>query len=51
MAERLEMTPQTYQHLVNKKQLSFADIKRIADAVGLDMKIEFIPKTTENLAV
>ena len=29
VAERMGITPQTYQHLINKKQLSFSDVKRI----------------------
>lgn len=43
IAEKLEMTPQTYQHLINKKQFSFADMKRIADAANFKLMIEFVP--------
>ena len=43
IAEKLEMTPQTYQHLINKKQFSFADMKRIADAAGFRLMIDFLP--------
>lgn len=43
IAEKLEMTPQTYQHLINKKQFSFADMKRIADAANFKLMIEFLP--------
>ena len=43
IADKLEMTPQTYQHLINKKQFSFSDMKRIADAAGFKLIIDFIP--------
>lgn len=43
IAEKLEMTPQTYQHLINKKQFGFSDMKRIADVAGFKLMIEFVP--------
>lgn len=50
VAERMGITPQTYQHLINKKQLSFADVKRIADNAGFKVMIDFVPvqSRTEN---
>ena len=43
VAERMGITPQTYQHLINKKQLSFSDVKRIADNAGFKVMINFVP--------
>lgn len=48
IADKLEMTPQTYQHLINKKQFSFADMKRIANAAGFRLLIEFAPVKKAN---
>ncbi len=44
IAEKLGITPQTYQHLINKKQLSFADVNKICDAMGCNLVIDFVPK-------
>ncbi len=44
IAEKLGITPQTYQHLINKKQLSFADVNRICDVMGCDLVIDIIPR-------
>ncbi len=44
IAEKLGITPQTYQHLINKKQLSFADVNKICDAMGCDLVIDIVPK-------
>ena len=43
IADKLEITPQTYQHLINKKQFSFSDMKRIADVAGFKLMIDFVP--------
>ena len=43
VADSLGITPQTYQHLINKKQLSFSDVKRIADVAGFELHIDFVP--------
>lgn len=29
ISDKLGISPQTYQHLINKKQLSFADVKNM----------------------
>lgn len=42
IADKLEITPQTYQHLINKKQFSFADMKRICDAMDCDLMIDIV---------
>jgi hypothetical protein len=43
VADTLGITPQTYQHLINKKQLGFVDVKRIADAAGFEIHVDFVP--------
>lgn len=35
--------PQQYTNIVNKENLAFRDVKRIVNAIGLDVKIEFVP--------
>ena len=42
IASKLNMTPQTYQHLINKKQLSFSDIKKIGNVAGFKVMIDFV---------
>ena len=41
IAERLGMLPQTYNTLINKKNFSFADMKKILDVMDLDLYIDF----------
>lgn len=43
ICDSLEMLPQTYQTLINKKNFSFADMKRILDAMGVELRIDFVP--------
>lgn len=43
VAEKMGITPQTYQHLINKKQFSFSDMKRIANAAGFRLIIDLVP--------
>lgn len=43
VAERMECKPQQYTNIVNKENLAFRDVKRIANAIGLDVKVEFVP--------
>ena len=43
VAERMECKPQQYTNIVNKENLAFRDVKRIANAIGLDVKIDFVP--------
>ncbi len=49
IADKLGITPQTYQHLINKKQLSFADVNKICDAMGCDLVIDFVPKEKQDI--
>lgn len=44
VSAKLDMLPQTYQNLVNKKNLSFADVDRILATIGLELYIEFVEK-------
>lgn len=45
VAERMECKPQQYTNIVNKENLAFRDVKKIANAIGLNVKIEFVPDT------
>ena len=42
VAENMQVKPQQYTNIVNKKNLSFEDTKRIISACGYKMQIEFI---------
>lgn len=43
VAEKMECKPQQYTNIVNKENLAFRDVKRIANAIGLNVKIDFVP--------
>ena len=43
ICDKLDMLQQTYQTLSNKKNFSFADMKRILDCMNLELKIDFVP--------
>ena len=43
VAERMECKPQQYTNIVNKENLAFRDVKRIANAIGLELRVEFVP--------
>lgn len=43
VADRMGCKPQQYTNIVNKENLAFRDVKRIANAIGLDVRIEFVP--------
>ena len=43
ICDKLDMLPQTYQTLINKKNFSFADMKRILDCMDVELKIDFVP--------
>lgn len=42
VCDKLNMIPQTYQTLINKKQFSFADMKRICDAMDCDLVLDIV---------
>lgn len=41
IAKQMGISPQALQNLLNKKQLSFADIKRVLDCINCDLLIDF----------
>lgn len=43
VAEKMEVKPQQYNNIVNKENLAFRDVKRIAVACGYELQIDFIP--------
>ena len=43
VAEKMEVKPQQYTNIVNKENLAFRDVKRIAIACGYELHIDFIP--------
>lgn len=43
VAEKMEVKPQQYTNIVNKENLAFRDVKRIAIACGYELQIDFIP--------
>ena len=43
VAKNMQVKPQQYTNIVNKENLAFRDVKRIANAIGLNVKIEFVP--------
>ena len=42
VAEKMEVKPQQYTNIVNKENLAFRDVKRIAIAGGYELHIDFI---------
>ena len=43
ICDKQGMLPQTYQTLINKKNFSFADMKRILDCMDVELRIDFVP--------
>ena len=43
VAEKMEVKPQQYTNIVNKENLAFKDVKRIAIACGYELQIDFVP--------
>ena len=44
IAKSFDISPQAFQNLLNKKQLSFSDIKRILDCVDYQLVYDFVTK-------
>jgi transcriptional regulator with XRE-family HTH domain len=44
LAASLDMIPQAFSKLLSKKNFSFEDAKKILNALGYDLSIEFIKK-------
>ena len=47
VAEKMKCKPQQYTNIVNKENLAFRDVKRIANAIGLNVRIEFVPVSND----
>ena len=43
VAEKMEVKPQQFTNIVNKENLAFRDVKRIAAACGYELRIDFAP--------
>ena len=43
VAEKMGVKPQQYTNIVNKENLAFRDVKRIAIACGYKLQIDFVP--------
>ena len=43
VAEKMEVKPQQYTNIVNKENLAFRDVKRIAISCGYELHIDFVP--------
>ena len=43
VAEKMKVKPQQYNNIVNKENLAFRDVKRIVNACGYELHIEFVP--------
>ena len=43
VSEKMGVKPQQYTNIVNKENLAFRDVKRIAIACGYELHIEFMP--------
>lgn len=50
IAKQMGISPQALQNLLNKKQLSFSDIKRVLDCINCDLLVDFSVKTTSTNA-
>lgn len=42
ICDNLGILPQTYQTLINKKNFSFADMKRILNCMNVELHIDFV---------
>ena len=44
VAEKMGCKPQQYTNIVGKENFAFRDVKRIAEAAGYKLMVEFIPE-------
>lgn len=44
VAEKMGCKPQQYTNIVNKENFAFRDVKRITNAAGYKLMIDFIPE-------
>lgn len=45
ICDKLDMLPQTYQTLINKKNFSFVDMKKICNAMDCDLVIDIVKRS------
>lgn len=50
IAKKMGISPQAFQNLLNKKQLSFADLKRILDCMNCNLIVDFSLRSSLNHA-
>ena len=43
VSEKMGVKPQQYTNIVNKENLAFRDVKKIAMACGYELCIDFVP--------
>lgn len=48
IAKQMGISPQALQNLLNKKQLSFADMKRVLDCINCDLLVDFSMRPAAN---
>ncbi len=46
IAKQMNISPQAFQNLLNKKQFSFADLKRVLDCINCDLLVDFCARPT-----
>ena len=44
IAEKIGMSPENYSRFIGKKNFSVNDLQKLADAIGVDLVVEFRPK-------
>lgn len=50
IAKQMGISPQALQNLLNKKQLSFADLKRVLDCINCDLLVDFSVRSISAVA-
>ena len=43
VSEKMKVKPQQYNNIVNKENLAFRDVKRIVNACGYELRVDFLP--------
>lgn len=47
IAQKLNITPQALNKIINKQNFSFDDMKKLLAAINYDMVIQFVPAATD----
>ena len=50
IAKQMGISPQALQNLLNKKQLSFSDLKRVLDCINYDLLVDFSVRPISSVA-